>query len=238
MADHAFILIGRNGLCAYNGVFRIKNYDISRELRSLFPNLSSDPNDCYFEDVALENLKNRQSETQFYHNIDLRLTLNLNVDNRFAYNAPTVSQVLPIKGHVRGGTEIQIGGFNFPERTHEVWEILIRGVPCTNIVVLSPTQIKCITGVSDFMGAGFGNAIVKLKNGLSSPSRTCNHFQYFGTIEKNAEPKVNIHVNSTLTFPCYEDRHSRFKKLLLNKPCFPVYTNSTIRGTYLIIKKN
>lgn len=200
--------------------------------------MSSDPNDCYFEDVSLENLKNKQSEKLFYHVIDLRLTLNLNVDNRFSFNAPTVSQVLPIKGHVRGGTEIQIGGFNFPERTKDIWEILIRGVPCKNIIVLSPNQIKCTTGESNFMGAGFGNAIVKLKNGLSSPSRTCNMFQYYGTIEKKEEAKVNIHVNSTLTFPCYEDRHKRFKKLLLNKPCFPVYTNSTVRGTFLIIKKN
>lgn len=143
-----------------------------------------------------------------------------------------------MKGHVKGGTEIQIGGFNFPERTKYVWEILIRGVPCKNIVVLSPNQIKCITGESDFMGAGFGNAIVKLKNGLSSPSRTCPMFQYYGTIQKKAKAKVNIHVNSTMSFPCYEDRQSRFKKLLLNKPCFPVYTNSTVRGTYLIIKKN
>ena len=30
--DHAFILIGRRGLCRYNGIFRVKNYDLSKKM--------------------------------------------------------------------------------------------------------------------------------------------------------------------------------------------------------------
>lgn len=57
--DHAFILIGRRGLCRYNGVFRVKNYDIAKDLKRFFPDLASDPNDCYFENVIFENQKNK-----------------------------------------------------------------------------------------------------------------------------------------------------------------------------------
>jgi hypothetical protein len=57
--DHAFILIGRRGLCRYNGIFRVKNYDIDKDLKHFFPDLSSDPNDCYFENVSFENQKNK-----------------------------------------------------------------------------------------------------------------------------------------------------------------------------------
>jgi hypothetical protein len=67
MEDHSFILIGRRGLCRYNGIFRIKNYDLSKSMAKFFPDTSSDPNDCYFEDISLENNKNRNSEKKNYN---------------------------------------------------------------------------------------------------------------------------------------------------------------------------
>merc|ERR1712032_590861 len=100
LVDHAFILIGRKGLCRYNGIFRVKNYDISRDIKEFFPDISSDPNDCYFENVNFENMKNLHSGAQFYHQIDLRLTLNLTNDNRFSYKAPMVTSVSPNCGPV------------------------------------------------------------------------------------------------------------------------------------------
>ena len=126
MADHGFILIGRRGLCRYNGIFKVKNYDISNDLKELFPDMMSDPNDCYFEDVDLDNEKNKHSEKEFFHLIDLRLTLNLNNDNRFAYNAPTVVSISPDSGSVHGGQEIKIAGFNFGMQTTDIKEIIVR----------------------------------------------------------------------------------------------------------------
>lgn len=180
MADHAFILIGRRGLCRYNGIFRIKNYDLSRAMSKLFPDASSDPNDCYFEDVGLENQKNRMSEKNFFHLIDIRLTLNINNDNRFAWDAPTVSTVAPFKGSVHGGQEIKIGGFNFGEYTTDLKEIQIRGVICGDFLLLSPNLVSCVTRASTILGPGPGNVVVKMRNGYESPKRTCNVYEYTG----------------------------------------------------------
>jgi hypothetical protein len=187
MADHAFILIGRRGLCRYNGIFKVKNYDITMDLKELFPDEMSDPNDCYFEDVDLENEKNKHSEKQFFHMIDLRLTLNLNNDNRFAYNAPTVATVSPSTGSVHGGQEIKIGGFNFGQQTTDIKEILVRGVVCGDFVLLSPNIISCVTRASTIMGPGSGNVIIRPVEGLSSPSRTCNVFKYCGEAQESLD---------------------------------------------------
>ncbi len=180
MADHAFILIGRRGLCRYNGIFRIKNYDLSRQMQKLFPDLSSDPNDCFFDDVSLENQKNKLSEKQFFHTIDLRLTLNINADNRFAWDSPTVSQVSPFRGSIHGGQEIKIGGFNFGSHTTDLKEILIGGVVCADFINLSPNLISCVTRASTILGPGPKNVIIKLRNGYESPARTCSVFEYVG----------------------------------------------------------
>jgi hypothetical protein len=179
-ADHAFILIGRRGLCRYNGIFRVKNYDLSSKLAQAFPDASSDPNDCFFEDVSLENSKNSNSEKEFYHNIDLRLTLNINNDNRFAYDAPTISTVSPFKGSIHGGQEIKIGGFNFGKSTTDIKEILVRGVICGDFLLLGPNLISCVTRASTIMGPGAGNVIIKMRNGYESPKRTCSVFEYTG----------------------------------------------------------
>jgi hypothetical protein len=179
-ADHAFILIGRRGLCRYNGIFRIKNYDLSRKMAALFPDLSSDPNDCYFEDISLENSKNRNSEKEFYHTIDLRLTLNVNNDNRFAWDAPTISTVSPFRGSIHGGQEIKIGGFNLGMMTTDIKEIQVHGVVCGDFILLSPNLVSCVTRASTILGPGPGNVVIKLRNGYESPKRTCSVFEYVG----------------------------------------------------------
>jgi hypothetical protein len=178
--DHAFILIGRRGLCRYNGIFRIKNYDLGKKMARLFPDLSSDPNDCYFEDISLDNEKNRNSEKEFNHIIDLRLTLNINNDNRFAWDAPTVSTVSPFRGSIHGGQEIKIGGFNLGMATTDIREILVHGIICGDFILLGPNLVSCVTRASTILGPGPGNVIIKMRNGYESPKRTCNVYEYVG----------------------------------------------------------
>ncbi len=180
LADHSFILIGRRGLCRFNGIFRIKNYDLSLKMQNLFPDSSSDPNDCFFDEISLENKKNKLSEKKFFHLIDLRLTLNINNDNRFAWDAPTVSQVSPLQGSIHGGQEIKIGGFNFGSHTTDLKEILIGGVICNDFINLSPNLISCVTRSSTILGPGPKNVVIKLRNGYESPKRTCYVYEYIG----------------------------------------------------------
>jgi len=193
--DHAFILIGRRGLCRYNGIFRVKNYDIDKDLKRFFPDLASDPNDCYFENVNFENAKNKANSRignidsnddssedkniqKFYHLVDLRLTLNLSNDNRFSYKVPYITSVSPSRGPVSGNQKIQIFGANFGKSILEIKEVLVRGVICKNIEFVSENILTCITGQSQIMGAGPGNIVVKLLCGLTSPINTCNMYEY------------------------------------------------------------
>lgn len=225
MADHAFILIGRRGLCRYNGAFRIKNYDISRSMSKLFPDLSSDPNDSFFEDISLENEKNRNSEKSFFHLIDLRLTLNINNDNRFAWDAPTISTVSPFKGSIHGGQEIKIGGFNLGYATTDIREILVRGVVCSDFILLSPNLVSCVTRASTILGPGPGNVVIKMRNGYESPKRTCSVFEYVGD---PAEPLNDLKhtivtVNKMQDLPIYMNSNyhdqdvSLFDHLMFNQ---------------------
>ena len=177
-ADHGFILIGRRGLCRYNGIFRVRNYDISKDLKKFFPDLSSDPNDCYFENLNFENEKNKHSEKEFFHLIDMRFTLNLSNDNRFSYRAPIITSVSPTQGPVSGNQIIHIYGYNFGNSILEIKEVIVRGVICKNIEFISSNLITCYTGNSNIMGAGPGNVVIKLLCGLSSPLLTCNMYEY------------------------------------------------------------
>jgi hypothetical protein len=198
MVDHAFILIGRRGLCRYNGVFRVKNYDVSREMKKYFPDISSDPNDCYFENLTFENEKNKHSENQFFHLIDLRLTLNLINDNRFSYLAPIVKSVSPPFGPLNGGSCLNIHGENFGSSTLDIKEVLVRGVVCRDVILVNSNLITCTTGSSTIMGPGVGNVQVKLVCGLSSPSNTCNMYQYTKEIS-HASQNDNSDYNTSST---------------------------------------
>jgi len=131
----------------------------------------------------LENNKNRNSEKNFFHLVDLRLTLNVNNDNRFAWDAPTISSVSPFKGSIHGGQEIKIGGFNLGYCTTDIKEILVRGVICADFILLSPNLISCVTRASTILGPGPGNVVIKMRNGYESPKRTCNVYQYIGDPE-------------------------------------------------------
>ena len=159
------------------------------------PNLSSDPNDCYFEDCSLENIKNKETEGKFYHMIDLRFKLNLNVDNRFAWDAPTVTKVSPYKAHVRGGDILSIFGYNFGDFADNVAEVRVKNVLCINPKVVNKNLISCSSGVNVFDN-GVGNVVVKLRNGLSSPNKTCPMFEYFGVIPKKVEKPDAVNPGS------------------------------------------
>jgi len=222
--DHAFILIGRRGLCRFNGIFRIKNYDVTKDMKQLYPDLSSDPNDCYFDSISLENEKNRRSDKSFYHIIDMRLTLNINNDNRFAWDAPTVSSVSPFKGSIHGGQEIKIGGFNFGYHTTDIQEILVKGVVCGDFLLLSPNLLSCVTRASTILGPGGGNVVIKLKNGYESPKRTCNVFEYVGDSQEALDDlkATIVKVDQMQNIPIYMNSHvndnniSIFDHLLFN----------------------
>ena len=185
MADHSFILIGRRGLCRYNGVFRIKNYDVSVDMKKYFSDLSSDPNDPYFSDTSFENEKNTNQENKFFHLIDLRLTLDLTNDSRYSSNAPVITNSTPNSGPLNGGQIVKIRGFNFGRKILDIKEVLVRGVICKNLSLESPFLITCVTGSSTIMGPGVGNIQIKLSCGLSSPQATCNMYQY--TSDVNSE---------------------------------------------------
>jgi hypothetical protein len=194
MADHAFILVGRRGLCRYNGVFKVKNYDITRELKRYFPDISSDPNDCYFENLTYENEKNKHSENQFFHLVDLRMVLNLSNDNRFSYLAPLITSVSPAVGPLNGGQVIRIRGTNFGTSLLDIKEILVRGVVCRDVMWVNPNLITCTTGSSSIMGPGVGNVQIKLLCGLSSPTNTCNMFQYSNEIKEVVVPVPKVFI--------------------------------------------
>lgn len=136
-------------------------------------------------------MKNKQSEGKFYHIIDYRFKLNLNVDNRFAYNAPTVTKISPFKAHVRGGDTINIYGYNLGDFAESVSQVFIKDTLCMNPRSVSSTQITCTSGVNIFEN-GVGNVIVKMKNGLSSPSKTCKMFEYFGVLPKFSSSSITI----------------------------------------------
>jgi hypothetical protein len=128
-------------------------------------------------------LKNKENEAKFYNLIDYRFGLNLNADNRFAYNAPSVTKVTPFKAHVRGGDLLKINGYNFGHDPDNVSEVYVKNVLCTKPKVINSKLITCISGENSGK-KGIGNVIVKLKNGLSSPSKTCDMFEYFGVLQK------------------------------------------------------
>ena len=119
-----------------------------------------------------------KNNNHFYHLIDLRLTLNLSNDNRFSYKAPIITSVTPTRGPVSGNQKIQIFGYNFGRSILDIKEILVRGVICKNIEFTSSNILSCYSGNSLIMGAGPGNVVVKLLCGLSSPTNTCNMYEY------------------------------------------------------------
>lgn len=160
------------------GVFKIKNYDIVKELRSLYPDITSDPNDCYFENIDLENATNQQTEKKFFHLIDLRLNLLLKNDNRFALDAPTITSVSPNCGSIKGGQTIQISGINLAINKFSIKEILIAGVVCKNVKIFSPNSISCDAGDATIIGETMGNVVIKRNDGMNSPTQTCNMFKY------------------------------------------------------------
>jgi hypothetical protein len=193
-SNYPFILVGRRGLCAYNGIFKIKNFDFHSILKN-YP--KPDPNECYFEDTSNENNINRLSEKSFYHITDLRLSLNLNEDNRFAWDAPTVSSVYPKVGDIYGGQEIKIGGFNFGTSTNDIQLILIGGILCNKIINLSPNLLSCTSGDFSNFPLGPKNVIIKLRNGYSSPIKTCNVFNTCGTKKEINNPKSQINNSNS-----------------------------------------
>ncbi len=146
-------------------------------MRDLFPDFESDPNDCYFEDVSIENQKNKANEKKFFHIVDMRLNLNINNDNRFSYFVPTVTNITPHMGTANGGMKVHISGMNFGVRTSQIKEVLVMNIPCKSFKLVNSTLISCVLGES-VAGVGSGNVIVKMVAGITSPIRTCKMFEY------------------------------------------------------------
>lgn len=170
---HSFLLIGRKGLCRYNGVFKMDNFEFD---------IKNEVNDCYFDDLSLEHSR-INTKKHFFSIVYFRMNININKDSRFNYKAPTVSSVSPSSGSIHGGLEIKIGGFNFGYHTTEIKNVFVKNVLCGDVLVLSPNLISCITRASTIMGAGPGIVNVVLRNGLSTPSSTCFNFMYVGDKE-------------------------------------------------------
>ena len=219
------VLIGRKGLCRYNGVFKVIGFDFFKaEMTKV--GFIADPNECFVEDVTLENARNlRIAKKQlFFHIVDISMILNLNKDNRFFYKAPTIATINPNKGSVHGGMEVKISGFNLGFHTIDIKMILIKNVVCSDFLVLSPHLLSCLTKASTIIGPGPGNVKIYMRNGLVSPERTCMHYEYLGdkidavedlnrTIKKVQRMKdVPIYLNSN-----YRDNdYSLFDHLMFN----------------------
>jgi hypothetical protein len=179
VGDKSIVIIGRRGLCRYNGIFRISDYDVVTDMKQVIPGITVDPNECLFDNIKIENERNKQNAEvgKFYHIVDIRIGFILDSDNRFAYDAPTVIGATPSRGSTHGGQEIKIAGFSFGQSSSDIKEVLVRGVTCGENLLISNSLLSCSTKAS-FLGPGAGNIIIKLSNGKMSPLHTCNFFEY------------------------------------------------------------
>ena len=150
------LLIGRKGLCKENGLYILNNISKSK----CFP----------FDNVDFENDLNlsieKQGSLKYTKYSIIKASLNLENDNRFNFNSPTIINVAPDNGPLYGGVEVKINGLNFGITTLGIHSILIKEVICGDIQLLSPNMITCITRPSLFIGPGPGSAVINLSNGL------------------------------------------------------------------------
>jgi hypothetical protein len=70
-----------------------------------------------------------------------------------AFPAATVTAITPATGAAAGGTAVTITGTNFSNAA----TVAIGGVAATSVVVVSPTEITCVTGAH---AAGAVNVVV------------------------------------------------------------------------------
>ena len=195
-----FIVIGRKGLCKYNGVWKVEGFDsfILKNNESCEENNSSielirNPNECYFENIKIEQIsikneiisyakinKTASKKDKFFMFPLMKMSLNLCKDSRFNYLSPTVASVTPNSGSVHGGQEIKIKGFNFGFHTVELLSVMVKGIYCGDVLVLSPNLISCITRPSTIIGPGPGSVAILMKNGLSTPGKACLNYNYIG----------------------------------------------------------
>lgn len=156
----ALIIIGRRGLCRNNG------FTISK---------------------SVPQFVSQNKRTSFTSTNILNLELDISKDNRFDFNSPTVCAVTPSRGSILGGQHIQIKGLNLGNHTTDINEILVKGVICGDFLSVSNNEISCVTRASTIMGSGPGGVVVKMKNGLESPSDICNYFEYVGQSKESIE---------------------------------------------------
>ncbi len=85
------------------------------------------------------------------------------------YNIPSISYVSPPTGHAQGGTRIAIIGLNFAKTA----TVTIADSSCTEVTVVSSTQITCLTpaGVD-------GYAALKVSNSISYFDSNIRSFYY------------------------------------------------------------
>ena len=154
------MIIGRRGLCRNNG------FTASKSIPQYVP---------------------QDKGTSFTSTTVFNLEFDISKDNRFYYNSPTVCAVTPSRGSILGGQHIQIKGLNLGNHTTDINEILVKGVMCGDFLSVSNNEISCVTRASTIMGSGAGGVVVKMKNGLESPSGVCNYFEYVGQSKESIE---------------------------------------------------
>ena len=206
-------------MCRYNGIFKIIGYEENGD-KNIIDETNDDIVESYFDNVSAENNRNLNNGRRFFHQIDLRATVNLNNEDRFSWQAPTISQVSPSSGPVEGGQEIKIGGFNFGDSTQSILDITVRGVLCYDFVLLSPNLLSCVTRPSIILGAGLGVVKVRLKNGLKSPFKVCNVYDYRETVkrvEDVAAERVEKIVRD-MDLPIYNNAHYYDNGLTVTDP--------------------
>ena len=158
--NKALLIIGRRGLCRNNG------FTASKSIPQYVP---------------------QDKGTSFTSTTVFNLEFDISKDNRFNYNSPTVCAVTPSRGSILGGQHIQIKGLNLGNHTTDINEILVKGVMCGDFLSVSNNEISCVTRASTIMGSGAGGVVVKMKNGLESPSDVCNYFEYVGQSKESIE---------------------------------------------------
>ena len=204
--NYPFVLIGRKGLCRYNGLYIVSNAsneleadNYSKEFYELYKVIKFKTNNI----IELNNEENNHlnSINNFKYSTILDFKYDIDSDNRFSNKYPVVYSVYPNESSFEGDVELTINGLGF---NNIIEKVLINNIKCNNIVKLSEKQIRCINNkvpkiLSYNKNYINSNIIVFIKNSnnnesyvLSSAIKTCNHFRYV----KNLNSKTTMNLNT------------------------------------------
>lgn len=197
-------VIGRRGLCRYNGYFdshlKIRSDDgiINEKIdhnKKLFINdvKNIDENEVLTNNSF--NNDNSKSESKnsikdFIYKVDSKFEISLNEDSSLGFESPSVISVSPNNGNLNGDTHIIIKGLNFFSNSDFPTQVFVRGVVCSDVNIISENEISCVTKSAKIVGAGLGNILIRGKD-HSSPINTCFHYKYLNNIVK-LQPEASV----------------------------------------------